>query len=276
MPLYAIGLLPLMSTIIRDMAGEKIQNPKQTAFADDLTGAGTLLALREWWDDIVDKGPYIGYFAKPSKSWLIVKEEFEEFAKDIFNDGGIKITSRGKRHLGAVIGCSEFKREYVEEKVDEWCLEIEKFAEIALIEPHAAYSAYIHGFQHRFTFIMRTIPYISLIFKRLDDVLTRSFIKNLFNRECSESERKLFSLPVRLGGLGIRVPSEMCAIQHENSLAVTESLVKHVINQQELLDIDELKIRKLKNKIKSEKVDRDIRKLEEVKCHLNVDKLKIL
>ena len=56
------------------------------------------------------------------------------------------------------------------------------------------------------------------------------------------------------------MPSEMCAVQHENSLAVTESLVKHVINQQELLDIDELKIKELKNKIKSEKVNRDFRK----------------
>ena len=32
-----------------------------------------------------------------------------------------------------------------------------------------------------------------------DDVITRKMIKKLFNRECSELERKLFALPVKGG-----------------------------------------------------------------------------
>ncbi|MCH2405735.1 MAG: hypothetical protein MK200_06040, partial [Nitrosopumilus sp.] len=275
MPLYAIGLLPLMSTIINHMA-DKAENLKQAAFADDLTGAGNILALKIWWDMIIDIGKFIGYIAKPSKSWLIVKDKYIDLATFVFKNAGINITSRGKRHLGAVIGSDEFKEEYIAEKIDKWILEIEILADIALIEPHAAYAAFIHGFQHKFTFTMRTIPDISAGFKRLDDVITNKLIKNIFNRECTEIERKLFALPVRLGGLGMNVLSEMCEIQYKNSVAVTESLVENVVNQQEILEIDEAKIKSVKNAIKVEKVRRNLDQLANIKVSLNAEKNKLL
>ena len=93
---------------------------------------------------------------------------------------------------------------------------------------------------------MRTIPGIENHLKKLDNIITNKLIKNLFNRECSNIERKLFSLPVKLGGLGINVPSEMCQIQYKNSIAVTKSLVNHIVNQKEL---DEESIKKAKRKI---------------------------
>ena len=46
---------------------------------------------------------------------------------------------------------------YVQEKVDEWRKEIIKLADFAKTQPHAAFSAYIHGQQHRFTYFLRTI-----------------------------------------------------------------------------------------------------------------------
>ena len=46
MPVYAIGITPLLETI-------KPESPKHVAFADDLGGAGELLELRHWWDNIV-------------------------------------------------------------------------------------------------------------------------------------------------------------------------------------------------------------------------------
>ena len=67
---------------------------------------------------IIDIGKFIGYIAKPSKSWLIVKDKYIDLATFVFKDAGINITPRGKRHLGAVIGSDEFKKEYVAEKVD--------------------------------------------------------------------------------------------------------------------------------------------------------------
>ena len=40
----------------------------QVAFADDFTGCGKLDSLREWFDEIVRLGPYIGYHVNPKKS----------------------------------------------------------------------------------------------------------------------------------------------------------------------------------------------------------------
>ena len=112
-------------------------------YLSDVNAPGMLVRVKRWWDAIIETGKFVGYYAKPSKSWLIVKEQYLEIANQIFDGAGIKITSTGKRHLGAVIGNEAFKEEYVCEKIEEWISEIESLAEIALIEPHAAYSAYV-------------------------------------------------------------------------------------------------------------------------------------
>ena len=77
---------------------------KYAAFADDLFGAGKFDHLRKWWDAIVNLGPYIGYHAKASKSWLIVKVQYYEIAKIVFENSGLNITTEGRKHLGAVVG----------------------------------------------------------------------------------------------------------------------------------------------------------------------------
>ena len=47
----------------------------------------------------------------------------------------------------------------------------------------------------------------------------------------SPTMRALFSLPARLGGLGIRNPSGMSAIHHRTSVQVTEPIVELILNQ---------------------------------------------
>ena len=100
MYIYALGILPLIIAISEPL---KLQEKaRHSAFADDLTGAGTIVQLRKWWDLIIDFGVFIGYTAKPTKSWLIVKEEYLQNAQKIFEGTGIQITTEGRRHLGAV------------------------------------------------------------------------------------------------------------------------------------------------------------------------------
>ena len=43
---------------------------------------------------------------------MIVKEEMEDLAMEIFKDTGIMIKTEGKKHLGAVIVSPEFKSTY--------------------------------------------------------------------------------------------------------------------------------------------------------------------
>ena len=93
---------------------------KQVWYADDAAAGGSLKALREWWDHTLGLGPAFGYYPNAIKTWLIVKEQHLDKAKDQFNNSGISITTKGKRHLGAVIGTSQFISVYVERKVCEW------------------------------------------------------------------------------------------------------------------------------------------------------------
>ena len=61
-------------------------------------------------------GPKYGYYPKPSKYHLILKEEHLDKAKFIFKRSEVKITKSGQRHLGAANESTEFKREYIDGK----------------------------------------------------------------------------------------------------------------------------------------------------------------
>ena len=56
--------------------------------------------------------------------------------------------------------------------------------------------------------------------------------------QVNEDERKLISLPSRLGGMGIRIPSEISSAQYDNSVAITMQLKKHIVLQKEKLEIN--------------------------------------
>ena len=86
---------------------------KHVAFADELTGTEKLEDIKIWWDTLITEGPKYGYYPKPSKSFLIVKQHYKEYGERIFAGSNIKITTEGARHLGAVLGGSSFKEEYL-------------------------------------------------------------------------------------------------------------------------------------------------------------------
>ena len=186
MPTYAVGIRPLLICLTQgsdtlNEAGNDVA--RQAAYADDLAGCGTIDQLRKWWDIIIKYGPYIGYHAKPSKSWLIVKEEHLEYAQNIFLGTGLQITTSGKRHLGAVVGTEEFKQEYVTKKVNGWIEELKELEKVARVDPHIAYCAYVSGMQHRYTYVLRTIPNIQEHLQKLDDAIDMYLVLSI----CSKS-----------------------------------------------------------------------------------------
>ena len=77
MPAYALAILPLMSMINSYHNGTTV---KHSAFADDLCGAGQLSNLKIWWDMVNDYGPHLGYFAEPTKSWLLAQHQWTKKA----------------------------------------------------------------------------------------------------------------------------------------------------------------------------------------------------
>ncbi|XP_076045374.1 uncharacterized protein LOC143027751 [Oratosquilla oratoria] len=114
MAMYALGLMHLQQKIQYEDT-----RVKQVAYADDLTGAGKVADLKKWWDLVLAHGPGLGYIPNAKKSVLIVKPEYFDNAKILFENNEVKLTKEGERHLGAVIGSESFKKQYVEKKVNE-------------------------------------------------------------------------------------------------------------------------------------------------------------
>ena len=92
-------------------------NAKEIIFADDFSVAGNLNSIRDYWDKLTAVGPKYGYFPKPTKSCLIVKEKKLMEAQNIFANSRVNIIVEGKIHLGAVIGSIEYRDEYVKDLV---------------------------------------------------------------------------------------------------------------------------------------------------------------
>ena len=158
---YGLGIKPLTSELSNSINAELC---KQAWYADDSSAAGQLIEMRKWWNTLCTAGPKYGYFPLPTKTILIVKEEFCSKAKEIFANTGVTITTRGERHMGAVIGTTQFKKEYVKGKVEKWVKDIEELANIAKDEPQAALSSFTKAISHRWTYVQRTIPDISNLF----------------------------------------------------------------------------------------------------------------
>ena len=128
MGFYSGGLVPISHYQIEEQDQDK--SPEDTDFAkklfhaDDGAGGGTLSQILEWWSEIQTRGPIFGYFPKPSKTWLIVKPEYLERAKELFADSDINITDQGHKYLGSYIGSDGGKAEFVKSQVEEWIINV--------------------------------------------------------------------------------------------------------------------------------------------------------
>ena len=64
MPMYALGVVPLISALSDDFI-------EQVWYADDVCACSRLMDVHQWWDRLVSIGPDFGYFPNPSKTCLI-------------------------------------------------------------------------------------------------------------------------------------------------------------------------------------------------------------
>ena len=101
-----------------------------------------------------------GYVPNASKAYLLVKDKYAAAVRRAFSGTGIVVSTDGQRHLGAALGHKDYTATYVTLKVQAWCDEVKRLAEIADIFPHAAYAAFTHGLFGRWSYLMRTIPNI--------------------------------------------------------------------------------------------------------------------
>ena len=205
MGMYALGLMLLLTSIISNNTGNLIH----ISFADDLTSVAKIHELIEWWKNVLHYGPYLGYYVNESKSLLIMKKEYIQIANETFRDYNIKITTDGHCHLGAVVGSSENKEVFVIAKVSEWVKQLEILTKFACTEPDAAFSGFIYGLRHRYTYFLRSVRGILQLSKPLYDAINTFINVLLQGYTFNPTERVLFSLPAKYGGMGLIIPLEI-------------------------------------------------------------------
>ena len=140
------------------------------------------------------------------------------------------------------------------ELTKEWIAELMELTKIAKTEPQAAYSAFTSGFKHKMTYFMRTLPDVEDILGDLDKVIDNEFIVAITEGHiCTEDERKLMSLPVKMGGLGIPIFSEICSREFSASHRITQQLTENIVNQRLRLELDVNRQKQTEAEIKRER-----------------------
>ena len=275
MGMYAVGTRPLI-----DILNEHIDNTRcmQAWYADDSSSAGKLLEIRKWWEELNRAGPKFGYYPKPSKTVLIVKDAtLVDQAQQIFADTGIKITTDGERHLGAVIGSEAFREKYITEKIKNWVKDVEQLSEIAKDEPQLAHSAFTKALSMRWSFMQRTIPDISHHFTPLEEAIRENLIPAIIGRRVNDIERRILAQPVRYGGLGILNPVVTSDTEFQSSITITRNHIDLILRQEQNLenyDVDRVNAEILKTK--SEKEQRLKQEHNEIMESVNGDLCRLI
>jgi len=129
------------------------------------------------------------------------------------------------------LGTEEFRENYIKNLIEEWASMLKKLASYAKTQPHAAYSSFTHGVRHKFTYFMRTMD-ISQYMAPLDKIITEEFIPSLFGCLISSLERELISMPLKYGGLGIPILTDLAVKEYSTSIRVTKPLIKEMESAQ--------------------------------------------
>ena len=93
----ATGLTPFLDDLQSISSGTK-----HVAFTDDLADVGKSHHIKSWWDHLQVKGPKYGCYPKPSKTYILVKHQYEQNAEGFFSATNINMTVSVAKHLGAI------------------------------------------------------------------------------------------------------------------------------------------------------------------------------
>ena len=116
---------------------------------------------------------------------------------------------------------------------------------------------------------MRTKPNIKTQLGQLNDVIRTEFIPAITGGiNCSDTERRLMSLPSRFGGLGIPIFSEYAQKEYEFSTILSNDLTTNIINQQPQFATNN-NVKKIKSKIKLTKMQHHNEELQKLRSTLS-------
>ena len=160
---------------------------------------------------------------------MTVEEYSLQEAETMFEGSGIQITTAGGKYLGAAIGKGTFKEAFVKKKVEQWKAELENLAKVATSQPQSAYSIHMHSLQHKWSYLMRSVGDVSSLLQPMEDLIHHRVIPAIIGKQnMSDAKRRLFSLPTKMGGLGVGIPTKLTEQEFSNSVTVTKPLIQSI------------------------------------------------
>ena len=232
----AMAWYSLSTVVLIDSLRAHEPSVSQVWLADDATAAGKISSLKEWYDHLIKEGKKIGYLVNRSKSWLIVKDE--EMKRKALKEFGtsVNVTTEGQRHLGAVIGSSNYKEIYCSTKVTKWQEELMILNEVAEVHPQMAYVAYTKGYMSKFTYFMRTIEGFHNFLAPIDKILNEHLIPTLFGSDTElPNLREVLKLKTSDGGLGLPCLESSAEQQFQSSVRITSPHVASIRKQENIM-----------------------------------------
>ena len=116
---------------------------------------------------------------------------------------------------------------------------------------------------------MRIVPNFKSQLIQLEYVIRTEFIPAITGGiNCSDTERRLMSLPPRFGGLGIPIFSESAQKEYEFSIILSKDLTTKIINQQPQFATNN-NAKKIKSKIKLTKMQHHNEELQKLRSTLS-------
>ncbi len=209
----------------------------QVWYADDAAAGGNLRSLRNFWDVLVQYGPAYGYFPKSSKTFLVVKPEYQAAAVEEFSGSGVQLMEDeevltrkdGQCHLGAAVGYPDFVAAYLDEKVSLWAEHVTHLTDIAATKPLAAYAGFVFGLRHRSSFIKRTMPIAGVHMQPLKYAIDYKLLPVLVKHELSDMELDLLRMPARFGGMLFENPVVDSEQKYIESIECTANLTQQIL-----------------------------------------------
>ena len=110
--------------------------------------------------------------------------------------------------------------------------ELQLLSEIAVTHPHAAYAALTHGLSSRWSYLSCNVPNMFSYYQQLENIICTIFIPTVTGQPPpSDTNRDMFVLPTRLGGLGLPNPSRQSDLEFSASQTISEPLKESILQQ---------------------------------------------
>ena len=186
---------------------------------------------------------------KAFKCQLLVKDEKLGEAQKIFANRGITIKA-GARVLGSVIGTEFECKKFLEFQQNEQIKVLKKLTKITKNSPQNVYACYTKGVQEKLSFLARTTPNTMENLEICENIIKEQLLPNLVGKDILNPQfRQISSLPLKMGGLNIRLPSN-----HESYLEWSKETSLVLESQDPITAVTLLE--KICTKIKKLKTDR--------------------